>query len=351
MAMIDIIGLGRVVLIAAAVGLAGCGEPPAPAITTALPDLVWPQPPLTPRIKFVMTLRTPADAGVRRGWFGNVVAFIKGVPEKRMSRPYGITKDADGRLYVVDTFHKAVQVFDARKAEHYWFPREEIDDFDNPIGVAAGPGGRVYVSDSVANVVHVFADHGKTYLRAAGRGVLRRPTGLTVDQATGDILVTDTLNSQIVVIDAESLTAKKFVGRTGTADDAFHSPTSIAMAADRTVYVSDTLNYRVQVLGPDLGFRRNFGQPGDSPGDFSRPKGIAVDSDGHVYVVDALFDNVQIFDRQGRLLLAFGSPGAAPGEFWLPNDIYIDGDDRIYVADSYNQRLQVFQYLKQGGGQ
>lgn len=339
----------RAVLLAMLAALAGCGEPPRLETKTPPVDLVWPSPPMTPRIRFVATLKTAADAGIRRSWLNNVWAFVKGAPERRMSRPFAITMDTEGRLYVVDTFHKAVQVFDVKNAEQYWFPRDEIENFSNPVGIAAGPEGRLYVSDSVANVVHVFEDGGRRYVRAVGRGALRRPTGIAVDGTTGDILVADTLSSQIVVIDAGSLEVKKFIGREGTEPDAFHSPTNIAVAENGTVYVSDSLNNRVQVLGRNFEFQMSFGQPGDSPGDFSRPKGVAVDSEGHVYVVDALFDNVQVFDRQGRLLLAFGSPGSEPGRFWLPNDIYIDRDDRIYVTDSFNQRIQVFQYLKEGG--
>jgi len=314
-------------------------------------ELVWPPPPLAPRVKFLRTLSKPEDLGIKAGFLAGVVRFLKGAPEQHTSSPYGIDMDADGRLYVVDTFHKAVQVFDAANGEHYWFPDGAIADFTNPLGVATGSGGRVYVSDSEANLVHVFEDYGKRYLRAIGREVLKRPTGLAVNHATGQLLVADTLTSQIVVFDGQTLQAEHFIGHEGQGADTFHYPTSIAMAGDGTIYVTDSLNFRIQVLGPDLAFRRGFGAAGDAPGHFSRPKGVAVDSDGHVYVVDALFDNVQIFDSQGRLLLAFGSPGAGAGQFWLPTEIHIDAEDRIYVADSYNQRVQVFQYLKQGDAQ
>jgi DNA-binding beta-propeller fold protein YncE len=330
---------------------AACGEPAPRTFAVPQPELVWPPPPLAPRVKFLHTVSKPQDLGIKSGFLAGVVRFLKGAPERRTSSPFGVDKDDDGRLYVVDTFHKAVQVFDATNGEHYWFPDGALADFESPIGVASGYGGRVYVSDSEAKVVHVFEDYGKRYLRAIGRDVLERPTGLVVNDTNGDLLVTDTLTSQVIVFDSDDFRAKRFVGREGEEADAFHYPTSIAVAGDGTIYVTDSLNFRIQVLGPDLSFRHRFGQAGDSPGHFSRPKGVAVDSDGHVYVVDALFDNVQIFDSEGRLLLAFGSPGAQAGQFWLPAEIFIDEEDRIYVADSYNQRLQVFQYLKPGDAQ
>jgi len=331
--------------------VAACSEPGPPVSAGPQPELVWPAPPLTPRIRFVRTISRPEDVGIKAGWLESVFSFIKGAPERFISSPYGIRKDANDRIYVVDTLHKAVLVLDPAASGHYWFPEDPLEGFENPIDIALGSDDRVYVSDSQANVVHVFGKRGKKYLGHFGSDVLQRPTGLALEKTTGNLLVVDTLASQIVVFDTATLKAKKFVGREGTARDAFHYPTNVAIAPDGRIYVTDSLNFRVQVLGPDFTFLSAFGQVGDSPGDFARPKGVAVDSEGHVYVVDALFDNVQIFDRQGRLLLAFGSPGAAPGQFWLPNEILIDAEDRIYVSDAYNQRIQVFQYLREAGGE
>ena len=305
---------------------------------------------MPPRVKFITTLSGPEDLGIRRGFFGSIVDFVKGVPERRTSAPYGVAKAPEGRIYVVDTFHKAVQVFDTANAEHYWFPEEPLEGFVNPIGIAVDLDGRVYVSDSVANVVHVFAEHGKRYVGPMGGGTLTRPTGLALNPDTNELLVADTLASQIVGFDTDSLRPTRFVGQEGEAEKSFHYPTNIAVSRDGRIYVTDSLNFRVQAFGPDFEFLHSFGKVGDSPGRFSRPKGVAVDSEGHVYVVDALFDNVQIFDHQGRLLLAFGSPGAGRGQFWLPNEIFIDRNDRIYVSDSQNRRIQVFQYLKEKEG-
>lgn len=329
--------------------LGGCFDPGPANVPAPQLDLVWPQPPLTPRIRFVQTISGPEDIGARSGFFRKLWEFVKGAPQRRLSSPYGIHKDSAGRLYVVDTFHKAVRVFDPTNGDHYWFPDKAVEGFESPIGVVAADDGRIYVSDSQAKVVHVFGDNGKRYLQAIGGGVLERPTGLALDPATGDLLVVDTLAGQIVVFDTEDLRSKAFIGRKGDERRTFNFPTNITVAKDGTVYVTDSMNFRIQALGPDFAFRRSFGAPGDAPGFFSRPKGVATDSEGHVYVVDALFDNVQIFDSEGRLLLAFGSSGSAPGEFWLPNEIFIDAEDRIYVSDAYNQRIQVFQYLKERG--
>ena len=273
---------------------------------------------------------------------------MKGGPERQIVRPHGIAKDSHGRLFVVDTFYRSVHVFDVNASRYYRFPANPIDGFLQPVGVAASGDGDVFVSDSEAGVIHFFREHGKKYVGLIGEDELERPTALVINVETGDLLAVDTLAGQVVVFDLATLEKKKVVGGKGSGEGRFNYPTGIALAADGTLHVVDSLNFRVQLLSSDYEFLREFGRAGDTPGHFSRPKGVAVDSERNTYVVDALFDNVQIFDPEGRLLLAFGSPGQGEGEFWLPNEIFVDGEDRVYVSDTYNQRLQVFQFLKAG---
>ena len=308
----------------------------------------WPRAPHAARISYLHSVTTPSDANIGRGFFSKTWRLIKGGEPEGISKPQGIHVDSDGRLYVVDTGQGKIHVFDSGGAGYFSFPDKPIADFEFPVGIAADGNGRVYVSDSSTKLVHVFDAFGKDYLTSIGRGLLLRPTGLALRPDSNELLVVDTLASEVVVIDVVDFNIKMRAGRNGQEKDALHYPTNVALAPDGGVYITDSLNFRIQILSADLGFENQFGEAGDGPGFFSRPKGVAVDSDHNIYVVDALFDNVQIFNRRGELLLAFGTSGHAAGEFWLPNDIFIDSNDRIYVSDSYNSRVQVFQYRSMG---
>lgn len=309
----------------------------------------WPPTPEKARITYLYSVTTPADAQIRRGFFGRAWRFIKGAKTEGIARPQAIHVDSDGRLYVVDTFQERIHVFDSEGSEYFWFPEEPTVDFQFPVGIAADGNGRVYVSDASSGLIHVFDSYGKNYLTAIGKDQLSRPTGLAIRSDSNDLLVVDTLASSIVVFDTQDFSEKSRAGHHRQAKDALHYPTNIALAPDGSAYVTDSLNFRIQILNADLDFQGQFGDAGDGPGFFSRPKGVAVDSDGNVYVVDALFDNIQIFNRSGDLLMAFGTSGQSPGQFWLPNDIFIDSDDVVYVSDSYNSRIQVFKYQGQDG--
>jgi len=111
------------------------------------------------------------------------------------------------------------------------------------------------------------------------------------------------------------------------------------------IYVSDTLNFRIQVFDPQYRFVQRFGKQGNSFGQFSRPKGIALDSYQNLYVVDSDFCNFQVFDPKNQLLMFLGGWGPTPGQFALPAGIAIDKQNFIYVTDQNNRRIQIFKLL------
>ncbi len=314
-------------------------------VSKPLPDIIWPKPPEVPRIRFVNSISRPEDLKIKAGILKRFIGFLKGSEERSIVMPYGIETDTEGRLFVVDTFNRHVHVFDPRNGDYHTFPRKGTT-FVSPIDIAIDKKGTIFVSDSKEAVVKVFKDLGKKYVGEIGRGILKRPTGIAVNEKTGELLVIDTMNSEIVIFNLDNYKVKKIIGRGGSNAGMFHYPTNIFVSRDGLIFVSDSLNYRIQIFTPEWEFLNAFGKPGDGPGYFARPRGVAVDSDGNIYVVDALFDNVQVFDKEGRLLMDFGSSGHGYGEFWLPSGIYIDSNDRIYVSDSFNKRVQVFQYMK-----
>lgn len=319
--------------------------------------IVWPAPPELPRIRYLYSIASERDVGIRPGLFQRLARFLKGDEVRSLARPHALTVDDEGRLYVVDTLYRRVHVFDRAKGAHYIFPEIAPDGFVNPVGVTTGTNGRVYVSDSKTNVIHVFSSHGRRYEGSIGAGLFERPTGLAFDSANLRLLVTDTVAGTLMAFHEWPLASDERRMVTGEAEldpvavwpgagsDMMHGPTHVAINGAGRVVVTDSLNFRVQMLDHSFNPVGAFGDAGDQPGHFARPKGVAVDSAGNIYVVDALFGNVQIFNKQGDLLLTFGKPGSGIGEFWLASGIFIDKQDRIYVADAWNQRVQVFQYL------
>ncbi len=317
-------------------------------IKEELPVIIWPKPPELPRIHFVNSISTPEDLNIRESRMKKLFNLLTGFEKGSIVKPYGLEVDDKGRFFVVDVANKYVHVFNTEDAEYYVFPDREVL-LESPIDIAVGKNGKVYITDSKRGVVKIFKDSGKKYVGEIGKGLLERPAGIAINEISNELLVVDTGSSQIVRYDLDSHRVKGIVGRDGAFDGMFHFPTNIFVSKEGRIFISDSLNFRIQIFNSDWEFQNSFGKVGNSPGFFSRPRGVAVDSDGNIYVVDALFDNVQVFDAMGTLLMDFGSPGYGYGEFWLPSGIFIDSMDKIYVADSYNKRIQVFQYMKNDG--
>ena len=329
--------------------LVSCG-PKTPTLSGPLPlasastQMQWPDPPEPGRIRFLGTLSGPSDLGITKSFWGRIREFFAGrSPEQRILRPYGVTTDAQGNLYVADTGTRAIHVFNV--GEQNYRIIEDGEDLKSPTDIATGPADQIFVSDTERGLILEFSSQGKL-IGEIGRDTLVRPVGVVFNSVSDLLYVVDVAQHQVFSYDLDGNLQQR-LGRRGTDDGEFNFPTNIATDKRGFLYVTDSLNFRIQTFDAQGNFVGRFGQAGDSVGNFAKPKGIAVDSEGHIYVVEGLFDTILIYDSQGQLLLSFGSPGKDPGEFWLATGIHIDSADRIYVSDSYNSRIQVFQYLAQ----
>jgi DNA-binding beta-propeller fold protein YncE len=340
-------GRTLILVLMISLGITGCAPQTGVLNVDHPQDIFWPSPPDKKRILFLQAISGPADLNINPGLLTRVFRYIGGKNELSIVSPYGVTLDADGRLYVVDAFLHGVHVFDAGANKYSVFPADSTT-LPSPVDIAVDDaGGIVFVTDSKKGVVKIFKDQGKHLQKTFGGEIFKRPTGIAINRKTGELLVVDTLQSRVFRFDLSSLAQKGSFGGRGESDGRFHYPTLISVTSAGDIIVSDALNFRVQVFSPEGRFLYKIGGMGNSPGTFSRPKGVASDSDGNIYVIDAIFDNIQVFDSQGRLLTAFGTHGSGPGEFGLPAGIHIDQNDLIYISDSSNRRVQVFQYLKE----
>ncbi len=328
-------------------GLYGCMSPALEPVPPPV-DLVWPTGGEKPRIRFINSVSRPEDFQITPGVLMRFWNYVVGKEDDTLVAPYGVTVDSGGRMYVVDTFQRRVQLYDTSAGKFSAFPADD-HPMTSPIGIVVDNDGRIYITESQDGIIKVFNGANDTSPLTIGKDLLQRPTGIAINQINNELLVVDTKLAQIFSFDLHNLKLKGSFGAIGVETGQFNNPTNIAVTRDGNILITDALNFRIQIFSAQGAFQKTFGSAGNSPGYFSRPRGIASDSDGNIYVVDALFDNIQIFDKTGRLLMDFGRPGQKDGEFWMPAGIWIDKNDKIYVADLYNKRIQIFQYLKEDG--
>jgi uncharacterized protein (TIGR03437 family) len=276
----------------------------------------------------------------------------------RLNGPVAVTLSAAGTLYIADQKNLRVRAVDSTATIATILgdgtAGPGANQLDSPAAVAVDASGGVFVADQNndriqkitvgGNVQTVagtgspgfngdglpaaltqlfspgamaFAADGALYFSDAGNGRLRNVTaagtvssvarittrGVAVD-GTGNVYASDSPSHRIVRIDPNGHTTilagtgdPGFSGDGGAASSAqLNSPSGVAVDGQGNLYISDTGNHCVRVMGPD-GIIRTIA--GNGAADFSgdggparsaslnAPAGLAVDSDGNVWVADA----------------------------------------------------------------
>jgi DNA-binding beta-propeller fold protein YncE len=326
-------------------------------------NIVWPQPPAIARVKYLDYFSSEKKAPEKqtdvkkKGWMDRMAGVDPNEAAKRsgakprfaLGTPYGLGVDSKGLVYVADTKVGAVFIFDP-ESKDLGFIKHGVDaKFGRIFGLVIDDADRLFVADGQYNHVLVFNPQHKQEMQF-GEGVMNDPAGLAIDEENRFLYVANTGTDQVLVYDADTFKLLRKIGtagknRTLTTPGDFAAPTNVAVDKDGNLYVTDTMNDRVEEFDAEGAFIRTFGKNGDGPGEFSRPKGIAVDCDGHVWVADANSNRVQVFTPEGNLRLVFGGFGWLPGQFEALTGIYIDKQNRVFTSEQFLGRVQMFRYI------
>ncbi len=161
-------------------------------------------------------------------------------------RPSDVAVDPSGDIYVAEMNNNRITTLDAGGN---FVQTIGESDFNMCGGVAVAPDGSIYGSDHLGDRMLKF-DAGGTLLNAWGtHGAEARnflnPRGIDVD-SNGDVYVADSVANRVQKFDSDGNFITEF-GEAGTGNGQFEFPTDVAVTPDgNSVYVVDTLNYRVQ---------------------------------------------------------------------------------------------------------
>ena len=313
--------------------------------------LVWPLPPDPPRIRFVTAYHGIDDFKKKPGrWKSILLGPETQQPVDRLMKPYGVAAANDGRVFVTDTAARRVFVFDAEARSVSFIGESGQGKISKPVGVALDDNGTAFVADATLKRVFGYARDGRLLLAIGREGELQNPSGLAIDRKRQQLYVADAKRHEVLCYSSADGSFIRAIGKRGVESGEFNFPTNLAVDRQGRLYVTDTLNFRVQIFDAFGAFIKSIGRQGDGPGLLNRAKGVGVDGEGHIYVADTSFNNFQIFDGDGNILLFVGATGSKAGEFLLPAGLFVDDNDRIYVADQGNARVQVFERVRLGGG-
>src|SRR5438874_1229680 len=182
-------------------------------------------------------------------------------------------------------------------------------------------GSATCIGRGSANPPILEFDPSGKLLKSFAVGLFAYPHGMTLDR-DGNLWVTD-VNDQETVLGMSARNAGGVI----------MGQEALKLSPDGKV---------LMMLGQE-------GVAGTGPDAFDRPTSVAVAPNGDIFISDGHAPNkhnaarVVKFSKGGKFITNWGRLGSAPGEFDEPHDIFVGGSRAwVYVADRKNNRVQVF---------
>jgi sugar lactone lactonase YvrE len=305
----------------------------------------------------------------------------EGLSEAQFQLPRGVAVDAQGNVFVGDTFNHRIRKITpagvvstlAGTGVQGYKNGEGLSEaqFYEPRGVAVDAQGNVYVADygnhrirkvTPAGVVSTLAGTGVPgYKNGASREAqFHSLRGVAVD-AQGNVYVADSFNHRIRKITSAGLVSTLagtgvpgYKNGNGLREAQFQLPRDVAVDARGNVYVGDTFNHRIRKITPAgvVSALAGTGVQGNKNGEgrgaeFYQPRGVAVDARGNVYVADSFNQSIRKITPAGVVstLAGTGVPGYKNGDnreaqFDQPFGVAVDAHQNVYVTDSFNHRIR-----------
>ncbi len=267
------------------------------------------------------TIRKVTLAGTN--WMVSTIAGAAGVPgfindkntNAQFSLPAGITVDASNNLWVADTDNSAIRRVTLSGTN--WVVSTPAS-VNLPGGISTDGTNNLYVSDPADN----------TILKVTFAGVVNNLAGT---------------NGVFGTVDGTNPVAR------------FNFPQGTAVARGN-VYVADSLNNTIRVIGPTnftstlAGLAGGAGNANgtNSRARFSGPVGVTTDGAGNVLVADTGNQTIRLITAGGAVSTIAGAAGSLGSEdgtngaaqFNMPKGLIAGGPGVFYVADSGNNEIR-----------
>ena len=201
----------------------------------------------------------------------------------------------------------------------------------------------------------------------ATSGVLSHPAALALDTAANLYIADPGNNAVRMVSTAGVITTvvgatpPGFTGDGGPARNArLNNPIGLAIDRAGNIYIGDSGNNRIRMISSSTGNITTIagtgvgGRLGDgglaSKAQLNNPKGVAVDAAGNVYIADSFNSRIRVIGTNGIISTVAGTGVsgysgdgglATNGQMFYPSGLAIDKSGLIYVADNQNNVVRL----------
>ena len=261
--------------------------------------------------------------------------------------PWGVAMVSDTEM-VVTASDCIVHVYDING--------EEIDciqsNFTRPYGVSTDHKGHLWITDREAHTVQKFYRNNKKEFvkifqfgsRGINAGQFSHPRGIAVNPVTDYIYISDMKNNRIQIFKPETPVpryAEQF-GAPGKGEGLFNLPAGLCFNRDGNLVVCDDHNCRLQVFDPEGRFIETLGTARGQKGLLCSPIGISMDFHGRYVITEFGSHCVTFLSPEGDILNCVRSVGPGYGQFVHPRGVTLDSAGYVYIADNENMRIARF---------
>jgi uncharacterized protein (TIGR03437 family) len=282
----------------------------------------------------------------------------------RLNGPVAVALDAAGALYIADQRNSRLRMVTAAGVISTIAGDSNAGAGDgqlnSPAGIAVGSSGAVYVADQNNDRIQEIAGSGSV-IRAAGTGVpgyngdglpasatqLFSPGALAI-KGDGTLYFVDTGNARVRALSPQRTisTVVKIAARSvalGRAGDLF-----VADGELHQVVRLDLAGHMTVIAGTGT---PGFGGDGGSAraAHLNSPGGLAVDPQGNLYIADTGNDRIRVIGSDGiiRTIAGTGAAGfdgdggpALSAVLNAPTGLTVDAAGNIWIADTANNRVR-----------
>lgn len=303
------------------------------------------------------------------------------VSKARFNGPNGLAFDAQGNLYVVDSWNCTIRKITptgmvstiAGKAGGWGYADGvgPTAQFNGPTAIAIDAAGILYVTDGSNTIRRITADGTVTTFAGAawqggevdGAAAIARfngPTGIVADKS-GNVYVSDTYGNTLRKISPDGKVSTIAGSRTPGSKDgvgaaaSFTSPNRLAIDGAGNLYVTSETSAirRIDVSAMVTTWAGASSEPGSTDGPalsarLNFPNGLVVDKAGSIFIADQDNSTVRKIDASGNVTTLAGSVGVwgwADGigqaaQFNGVGSVAVAPDGNVFASEYYGNTIR-----------
>lgn len=222
------------------------------------------------------------------------------------TQPSGIAVDSEGNFYVSDTGSRKVFVVSSEnKVLRVMDFSEHFKSIGSPTIDRAR--ARLIIPDPRGSKVKIFSLTGELISEVDGKGYFSYPNAVAVE-SDGTLVIADTFNAVVVRF---SLSGKylSVIGQRGDSPGGLALVTCVAVDSEDHIYVTDGRLSNLTIFDKEgntllvVGSSHSVRSGNIGRGGFLVPQGVSIDKNDRIYVSDSLNKRVQVFQYLNKKYL------------------------------------------------